>query len=104
MRRRLPLHFRVVTAAGWLVTECQDKVQTLDKPDPRAYNKEGFQCYCLNCTTMWEFGWYKWFGWPLFIMDVPTIGSDGKCVMVMYKDPKDIPDSYYEKRGLERKI
>ena len=91
-------------SGGWLVTECPDKVQTLDKPDPRAYNKEGFQCYCLNCTTMWEFGWYIWFGWPLFIMDVPTIGSDGKCVMVMYKDPKDIPDSYYEKRGLERKI
>ena len=65
---------------------------------------QGFQCYCLNCTTMWEFGWYKWFGWPLFIMDVPKIGSDGKCVMVMYKDPKDIPDSYYERTGLERKI
>lgn len=36
-------------------------------------------------------------------MDVPTIGSDGKCVMVMYKDPKDIPDSYYEKRRLREK-
>ena len=23
--------------------------------------------------------------------------------MVMYKDPKDIPDSYYEKRGLREK-
>lgn len=91
-------------SGGWLVTECQDTIQTLDKAECRCYNKEGFQCYCLNCTTMWEFGWYKWFGWPLFIMDVPMQGSDGKCVMVMYKDPKDIPDSYYERTGLERKI
>ena len=91
-------------SGGWLTTECKDPVVTLDGPDHRCYDREGFQCYCLNCTTMWEFGWYKWFGWPLFIMDVPKVGGDGKCVMVMYKDPKDIPDSYYERTGLTRKI
>ncbi|MGI6090547.1 MAG: hypothetical protein ACOYEL_04075 [Saccharofermentanales bacterium] len=92
-------------SGGWLITECADEVQKLDSPDKRSYNKEGFQCYCLNCTTMWEFGWYKWFGWPLFIMNVPTISDNsGRCEMVMYKDPKDIPDSYYERTGLERKI
>jgi len=68
------------------------------------YNKKGFQVYCLNCTTMWEFGWYEWFGWPLIIFDVPEIRSDGTCVYTMYKDPKKIPDSYYKERGLKRKI
>lgn len=92
-------------SGGWLISASGEDVQKLDNPDPRCYNKEGFQCYCLNCTTMWEFGWYKWYGWPLFIMDVPTqADGHGKCVMVMYKDPRDIPDSYYERTGLERKI
>lgn len=92
-------------SGGWLITECADEVQKLDAPDPRCYNKEGFQCYCLNCTTMWEFGWYKWFGWPLFIMDVPTqADQSGKCVMVLYKDPRDIPDSYYARTGLKRNM
>ncbi len=91
-------------SGGWLVSECDDEIVTLDAAHVESYNREGFQCYCLNCTTMWEFGWYKWFGWPLFIMDVPVIGSNGCCMMTLYKDPRDIPDSYYEKRGLARKI
>ena len=68
------------------------------------YNKKGFPIYCLNCTTMWEFGWYEWFGWPIIIFEVPEIGSKGKCVHTIYKDPKKIPDSYYKKRGLKRKV
>jgi len=68
------------------------------------YNKKGFPIYCLNCTTMWEFGWYDWFGWPAIIFEVPEVGSKGKCVQIIYKDPKKIPDSYYKKRGLKRKV
>lgn len=91
-------------SGGYLCAEQPDEVVGTDKADTLCYGRKGFQCYCLNCTTMWESGWYEWFGWPLFIMDVPTVGSDGKCVMVMYKDPKDIPDSYYEIKGWKRKI
>ncbi|MDP3388170.1 MAG: hypothetical protein Q8S24_13105 [Eubacteriales bacterium] len=91
-------------SGGYLVKEQPDPVAVTDEAHTWCYDKKGFQCYCLNCTTMWEFGWYEWFGWPLFIMDVPGVGSDGKCVMTLYKDPKDIPDAYYEKRGLKRKI
>lgn len=91
-------------SGGYLVREQPEPVVTTSEPHTWCYGKKGFQCYCLNCTTMWEFGWYEWFGWPLFIMDVPEVGSKGKCVMTMYKDPKAIPDSYYEKRGLKRKI
>ena len=39
-------------SGGFLVSECSDHIQTLDNPEPRCYNREGFQCYCLNCTTM----------------------------------------------------
>ena len=91
-------------SGGFLIGESGDKIAVMDTPDARCYNKEGFPAYCINCTTMWEYGWYKWFGWPLMIMDVPTVGCSGKCVMQIYKDPKDIPDSYYENLGLERKI
>lgn len=91
-------------SGGWLTTECSDPICTVDKAHTWCYNREGFQCYCLNCTTMWEFGWYEWFGWPLFIMDVPPVGGDGRCVMVLYKDPRDIPDAYYARSGLKRRI
>jgi hypothetical protein len=91
-------------SGGYLVREQPDPVVTTDCAHTWCYNKKGFQCYCLNCTTMWEFGWYEWFGWPLFIMEVPQVGSSGRCVMTMYKDPKDIPDSYYKERGLVRRI
>lgn len=90
-------------SGGFLVSECANEVVKTNKAHNWTYDRK-IQCYCLNCTTMWEFGWYEWYGWPLFIMDVPEVGSDGKCTMVMYKNPADIPDEYYNKRGLTRKI
>lgn len=90
-------------SGGYLVSECADEVVKTDKAHNWTYDRK-FQCYCLNCTTMWEFGWYEWYGWPLFVMEVPEVGSDGKCKMVMYKDPSNIPDEYYDKRNLTRKI
>jgi len=90
-------------SGGFLVAKCDDDVVITEDKHNWTYGRN-FQCYCLNCTTMWEFGWYEWFGWPLFIMEVPEVGSDGKCTMVMYKNPRAIPDEYYETRGLTRKV
>jgi len=92
-------------SGGQIVREtAPEKIAVTKEPHWWCYNKKGFQVYCLNCTTMWEFGWYEWFGWPLIIFDVPEIGSDGTCVYTIYKDPKKIPDSYYKKRGIKRKV
>lgn len=90
-------------SGGFLVAEHAEEVVKTEKAHTWTYGRQ-IQCYCLNCTTMWEHGWYQWFGWPLFIMEVPEVGSQGKCTMIMYKDPKKIPDEYYETRGLGRKI
>lgn len=81
-----------------------EKVAVTGEAHTWCYNTKGFPIYCLNCTTMWEFGWYEWFGWPVIIFEVPEIGSKGKCVHTIYKDPKKVPDSYYKKRGLKRKV
>jgi hypothetical protein len=92
-------------SGGQVVREIPpEKVAVTGEAQYWCYNKKGFPIYCLNCTTMWEFGWYDWFGWPIIIFETPEIGSKGKCVHVIYKDPRKIPDSYYKKRGIKRKV
>ena len=92
-------------SGGQVVREIPpEKVAVTGEAQYWCYNKKGFPIYCLNCTTMWEFGWYDWFGWPIIIFETPEIGSKGKCVHVIYKDPRKITDSYYKKRGIKRKV
>lgn len=66
------------------------------------YFREGFQYYCAHCGSMWEFGWYEQHGWPLIIYSPPEKPGE-PCVQTLYKDPRNIPDQYYERTGLIRK-
>lgn len=90
-------------SGGYLLRDQPDPLTLSEKPHVYCLNKKGFPMYCAHCTVMYEFGWYEEVGYPLFIYKVPEIGH-GRCEMVYYKDPKEIPDEYYKERGLERKL
>jgi len=71
--------------------------------EPYAYNQEGFSYYCLHCPTMWELGWIKQYGYPLIIFFPPQETGE-PCVQHFYKHPRLIPDEYYQRLGIERRI
>ena len=64
------------------------------------YGRAGFSYYCLHCPTMWEFGWYEKYGYPLIVLFPPQKPGD-PCVQHFYKRPELIPASYWQRVGLK---
>jgi len=67
------------------------------------YGRVKFPYYCIHCSFMNEILPYESnYGAPLWPVDPPD-GPNDSCAWHVYKDPRRIPDHYYERLGVSRK-
>jgi len=80
---------------GWGVTK--------EKHD-FAWNKEGVCYYCSNCCVVQLLKPIDAFGYPVRVVEPPTYPSDAakKCTFHVYKDPREVPERYYEEVGRKK--
>ena len=73
------------------------------KAQPQTLSKEDFPVYCTHCAFQ-EIIPIEEFGYPIFITECPEGGDIGKehCKVYIYKDPKDIPERFYERLGKKK--
>lgn len=66
----------------------------------QTFGKENFPIYCTHCAIL-EIVAIEELGYPIFITDPRTSDSveEVRCQMHIYKDPKDIPEKFYERLG-----
>lgn len=64
------------------------------------WNKPGVCHYCVHCAVLMEKLPMEKFGYPVRIVEPPTYPDKlESCKWTMYKDPRTIPDSVYERMG-----
>jgi hypothetical protein len=80
---------------GWGVTK--------EKHD-FAWNKEGVCYYCSNCCVVQLLKPIDAFGYPVRVVEPPTYPSEAakKCTFHVYKDPREVPERYYEEVGRKK--
>jgi hypothetical protein len=68
------------------------------------WNKKGVCTYCAHCCVLTEKRPAEEFGYPVRIIEPPSYpeNRDAKCKYIIYKDPRDIPEHYYRRLGLEK--
>jgi len=69
---------------------------------PWSNSQAGMAYYCAHCTTVYEIMSMEQFGFPNHIV-IPPAGSSVLCTHYFFKDPKNIPEKYYEMIGIEKK-
>jgi len=67
-----------------------------------SYGRKDFPLYCTHCTFMNESLPIKWYGAPLYPSIPPTDYSRDPCTWFWYKDPNDIPATYWERYGEQK--
>lgn len=71
------------------------------KAYPWSWGKKNVPYYCLHCSVWHEIMMMEKLGYPAKITDYQD--DPGKpCRWFFYKDPKDIPEEYYTRVGMEK--
>ncbi len=73
----------------------------IEQPSSVTYGFKDFPVYCCHEPVM-EYASLKRNGVPVFIIDPAKDIGVQPCKIHMYKNPATIPDSYYERVGLNR--
>jgi hypothetical protein len=73
----------------------------LEEEHDFGWNKKGVCLYCTNCCVVMQMKPIDAFGYPVRVVEPPTYPDrkDAKCTWHIYKDPRKIPDRYYEDVG-----
>ncbi len=73
------------------------------KAQPQTFGKENFPVYCTHCAFQ-EIVPIEVLGHPIFITDPPDADKIGEipCSVYIYKDPKNIPEEFYERIGKKK--
>jgi hypothetical protein len=77
---------------GWAV---------LEEEHDFAWNTKGVCLYCTNCCVVMQLKPIETFGYPVRVVEPPTYPDrkDAKCTWHVYKDPRKVPERYYEDVG-----
>lgn len=70
-------------------------------PSPLTYGRDDLPVYCCHEPAM-EMSSVLRTGVPIFIVDPPKDVGITPCKIYVYKDPANIPVSYFQRIGLER--
>ncbi len=71
------------------------------KPGALTYGRDNLPIYCCHEPAM-ELSSIEKTGAPVFIVDPAKDIGKTPCKIHVYKDPKNIPEKYYKRLGLER--
>ena len=66
-----------------------------------SWNKTGVCNYCIHCAILMEKMPMEKFGYPVRVVDAPVYPENktGRCKWTLYKDPRSVPESAYERMG-----
>lgn len=96
------LSLRHCKTGGAMIDQNGTNLAANKEPHQWSLGRKGLFAYCVSCPLRWEVDWLNEQGYPLIVFDPPT-GPGDPCVQTIYKDPRDIPDEYFERMGVERK-
>ena len=68
---------------------------------PWSWGRKGVSYYCAHCAAVLEIMAIEKAGFPAWICD-PQPG--GRCIHYLYKNPTNVPEKYYKRVGMEKKI
>ncbi len=74
-----------------------------EKAHPWSFNRKDLPYYCIHSAFLNEILPYQEFGYLLWPTDEPK-GPEDECRWHIYKDPNDIPQKYYDRLGVEKKV
>jgi hypothetical protein len=75
----------------------------LRKAAPHTWGEEDLPIYCGHCSWVHEIFPIFYTGEPLWVHVAPFPRKPGDpCVFHVYKDPKDIPEKYFQRLGMKR--
>jgi len=57
--------------------------------------------YCTHCATSLEIMTIEQLGYPAWVIKHEP---DGMCVQRIYKDPEGVPEEYYKRVGMEKRL
>lgn len=77
----------------------EDGYAVTDEAHDWSYDRARFPVYCTHCTFMNESLPLKWIGMPVYPSHPPQDFDRDPCVWHWYKDPADIPATYWERYG-----
>jgi hypothetical protein len=66
-----------------------------------SWGKKNVPYYCLHCSVWHEIMMIERLGYPAKITDYNE-DPNAPCRWYFYKDPKDVPEEYYERVGLKK--
>jgi hypothetical protein len=110
---RYTLRFDPCGSGGHLLRGDREVAQTPPRMEPPynwavleeehdfAWNTKGVCLYCTNCCVVMQLKPIDTFGYPVRVVEPPTYPDrkDAKCTWHIYKDPRKVPDRYYEDVG-----
>ena len=69
---------------------------------PWSNMQKDFCYYCAHCVVSWEMMPIEEYGYPSWVISAPRKPGE-PCTLLLYKDPKSIPEKYYKLVGMEKK-
>lgn len=78
-----------------------DPMLTVPGPRPVTHGFDTMPVYCCHQPFM-EIVSIELYGWPAIVIEPECHLERCRCAFIIYKDPADVPDRYYERLGLER--
>ena len=72
----------------------------LEREHDFSWNKKGVCPYCAHCCLTYEKLPIERLGYPVMVVEPPSYPDEtAQCRFTLYKDPRDVPSSAYERLG-----
>ncbi len=72
----------------------------LEREHDFSWNKKGVCPYCAHCCLTYEKLPIEQFGYPVMVVEPPSYPNEtAQCRFTLYKDPREVPASAYERLG-----
>ncbi len=70
---------------------------------PWSNMQKDFCYYCAHCVVSWEIMPMEELGYPAWVISSPQKPGE-PCTLLLYKDPKAVPEQYYHLVGMEKNV
>lgn len=90
-------------SGGRLIEKSTDPRYRTKKAHPCSHRQFNIPYYCAHCFFIWELRSIEVVGYPRVVYQIPERGGD-PCIQHMYKNPRDIPEIYFERLGKKKRV
>lgn len=90
-------------SGGRLIRKSDDPRYRTKGAYPWSHLRTNIPYYCIHCFFIWEIRSMETVGYPRVVYEIPEKPGD-PCIQLMYKDPKKIPEIYFERLGRKKQF